>query len=80
MMSLKKLAGEYTVSGLKIVVFTYHGLFPSSVRVCRYEPTCSDYLLEVVKKHGMISGSFLWLRRFISCSPLSKKPVIDPVP
>ena len=46
---------------------------------CPYYPSCSDYGLEAVEKHGAFAGSFLALRRIIKCNPFSKGG-IDYVP
>ena len=36
---------------------------------CRYTPTCSQYALEVIKKHGPIKGLWLAIRRICRCHP-----------
>ena len=41
-------------------------LFP---RHCRYEPTCSAYMLEAVRIHGAARGVALGLRRIGRCHP-----------
>ncbi len=41
-------------------------LLPSS---CRYTPTCSQYSIEAVKKHGIIKGVWLSVKRISSCHP-----------
>ncbi len=46
---------------------------------CRYHPTCSNYFIGCVKKHGSIRGSYLGLKRIFSCHPFSKSGY-DPVP
>jgi putative membrane protein insertion efficiency factor len=46
---------------------------------CRFEPSCSDYGLEAIKKHGAIRGWFLILRRLIRCRPGGGQGY-DPVP
>ena len=37
---------------------------------CRYLPTCSEYSIEALKTFGFIKGSFLSLKRIISCHPI----------
>ena len=46
---------------------------------CIYEPTCSEYTLEAVKKYGVIKGIYLGLKRILRCNPFSKGGR-DPVP
>ncbi|MCL5124695.1 MAG: membrane protein insertion efficiency factor YidD [Deltaproteobacteria bacterium] len=51
-------------------------LFPSS---CRFVPSCSEYAIEAMKRHGAFKGSYLVLRRLIRCRPLGPSG-FDPVP
>jgi len=37
---------------------------------CRYLPTCSDYSIEALKNYGFIKGSYLSLKRILSCHPI----------
>ena len=37
---------------------------------CRYMPTCSEYCIEALKTFGFIKGSFLSLKRILSCHPI----------
>ena len=45
---------------------------------CRYWPTCSDYTLQAVQKHGVLKGLMMGAWRVARCNPLSKGG-IDPV-
>lgn len=38
-------------------------------RSCRFQPTCSEYALDALKKHGGLKGSWLALRRIVRCRP-----------
>ena len=51
-------------------------LFPAT---CRYVPTCSSYTIEALRKHGLIKGAFLSIRRILSCHPWGGQGY-DPVP
>jgi len=51
-------------------------ILPSS---CRYTPSCSQYSLEALKKHGLFKGSWLSLKRILSCNPWGGNGY-DPVP
>ncbi|MGB0844353.1 MAG: membrane protein insertion efficiency factor YidD [Alphaproteobacteria bacterium] len=48
-------------------------------RACRFAPSCSEYTLEAVEKHGVIKGSYLGLRRIGRCRP-GGGDGFDPVP
>lgn len=51
-------------------VFMYKAYAPLSVRAqCRFEPTCSTYMLLSIKKYGLIAGIYKGLRRICRCKP-----------
>ena len=37
---------------------------------CRYLPTCSEYSIEALKTFGFFKGSFMSLKRILSCHPI----------
>ena len=39
---------------------------------CRFQPTCSAYFIEAVKKHGVIVGSAKGVWRILRCHPFNK--------
>ena len=45
---------------------------------CRYWPSCSEYALQAIQKHGVLKGVLLGAWRVIRCNPWSKGG-IDPV-
>lgn len=47
--------------------------------MCRYTPTCSNYSIEALKKHGAYKGGILSIKRILRCNPWSDIGY-DPVP
>ncbi|MBM6614243.1 membrane protein insertion efficiency factor YidD [Desemzia sp. RIT804] len=67
----------------KIVILLIRGyqkgispLFPPS---CRYHPTCSQYSIDAVRKHGALKGSIMGFFRVLRCNPFVRGGH-DPVP
>ena len=52
---------------------------PSLPRRCRYEPTCSAYAMQAVRRFGVLRGSLLAAWRLLRCNPFSHGG-FDPVP
>lgn len=46
---------------------------------CRFYPTCSQYAIDAIKKHGVIKGCIMGFFRILRCNPLCEGG-IDPVP
>jgi putative membrane protein insertion efficiency factor len=52
-------------------------LFPNGL--CRYYPSCSEYAAQSLKKHGLLKGTGLALKRLARCHPWARHGH-DPVP
>jgi len=46
---------------------------------CRFNPTCSNYAIESLKKHGLFKGLYFSFIRISKCHPWGKSGD-DPVP
>ncbi len=51
-------------------------LFPPS---CRFYPTCTEYSIEALNKHGALKGGWLSIKRVGKCHPFHPGGY-DPVP
>lgn len=54
-------------------------LSPLLPRACRFEPTCSEYTSEAIRRYGLVRGLGLAVRRLVRCRP-GVPCGIDPVP
>ena len=72
---MKKLAYPLIL----IIKFYQLAISPYLPARCRYNPTCSHYSIEALKKHGLFFGSYLMVKRILSCHPWGKSGY-DPVP
>ncbi|WP_442891424.1 membrane protein insertion efficiency factor YidD [Dendrosporobacter sp. 1207_IL3150] len=52
-----------------IIKFYRNFISPLKPPTCRFIPTCSEYALLALEKHGVIRGSYLAIRRILRCHP-----------
>ena len=65
---------------LKIIIKLYqYTISPIIGPRCRYLPSCSNYALEAIDKHGVTKGMFLSIKRISKCHSWGKSGH-DPVP
>ncbi len=62
-----------------LIKFYRKYISPLKSTKCPYIPTCSQYGLEAIEKHGAFKGSLLAAWRILRCNPFSKGGY-DPVP
>lgn len=62
---------------IKLYQYLISPLFGAS---CRFEPTCSSYMIEAIDKHGLLKGLILGVKRLSCCHPWCKSHGHDPVP
>jgi uncharacterized protein len=63
-----QLPSMLLVSAARVYQWT---LSPLIGRHCRFEPTCSAYFIQAVKKYGAIRGSWRGLKRIGRCHPFN---------
>ncbi len=54
-------------------------LSPFSPGCCRFQPTCSQYMIQALQIHGIIKGLYLGTKRILKCHPWGGSGY-DPVP
>jgi putative membrane protein insertion efficiency factor len=65
---------------LLIPIFFYQKFIsPLTPPSCRVTPTCSQYAVEAIRKHGPLRGLYLAVRRVLRCHPWGGSGY-DPVP
>jgi putative membrane protein insertion efficiency factor len=62
-----------------MVKFYQAAISPHLPNACRYTPSCSQYAIEALLKHGIYKGTFLAMKRIVSCNPWGGHGH-DPVP
>ncbi|HPN89131.1 MAG TPA: membrane protein insertion efficiency factor YidD [Candidatus Omnitrophota bacterium] len=73
---LKKIFSQFFIFLLKFYRFC---LSPFFVDACRHTPTCSQYAIDAIEKHGVLKGFWLSVKRIWRCRP-GGTCGYDPVP
>jgi putative membrane protein insertion efficiency factor len=70
------MIARFLIFMIRIYQNTLSLILPSS---CRFTPSCSQYGVEALKKHGALKGGWLTLKRISRCHPWGGSGY-DPVP
>lgn len=73
---IKRFFSGILMIPVKLYQWVISPILPNS---CRYDPTCSQYMIEALKVHGPIKGLWLGTRRISRCHPWGGFGY-DPVP
>jgi putative membrane protein insertion efficiency factor len=66
---------QQVIFGLRIYKRWISPMLPAA---CRFSPTCSEYMMEAVEKHGVARGLWMGLKRLGRCHPFHQGG-FDPV-
>jgi uncharacterized protein len=70
------IATRTLVGAVRVYQWTIRPVLGST---CRFHPSCSDYALEALARHGAGRGSLLAAKRILRCNPWNEGG-LDPVP
>ncbi len=73
---MKRLLSNFFIF---LIRFYKAAISPLLGAACRYTPTCSQYGVEALQKHGPFKGLWLTIKRVVSCNPWGGHGY-DPVP
>ena len=63
---------------IKLIRF-YQKLPIHTHTLCRFTPTCSEYMIESLEYYGLCRGLWMGIKRILRCHPFGKYGY-DPVP
>ncbi len=76
MKALSKIVRSAVILPIRFYQLCISPLTPPS---CRFVPTCSQYAVEAIRRHGVVRGGWLAVKRLLRCHPWGGSGY-DPVP
>jgi uncharacterized protein len=64
--ALIQLPGSILILAVRLYQWT---LSPIVGRQCRFQPTCSNYMIGAIRKYGALAGTWKGVRRILRCHP-----------
>lgn len=75
-MSIRHLPAKAAIKLLRFYQKTIspdHGIFAfNPLKGCRYYPTCSEYTIRAIDRHGLLRGFGFALWRVLRCNPFTQ--------
>jgi hypothetical protein len=66
---LIRIPSRLLIFAVRIYQKTISPLYGS---ICRFDPSCSNYFIQAVEKHGAIMGAIKGIWRICRCNPFNK--------
>lgn len=76
---MKALSKIVRSAAILPIRFYQLGISPLTPPSCRFVPTCSQYAVEAIRRHGVVRGGWLAIKRLLRCHPWGGSGY-DPVP
>jgi len=57
---------------IRMIRWYQRNLSPHLGSCCKYLPTCSEYAIEAIEKHGPLLGGLMAAWRILRCNPFSR--------
>ena len=64
---------------LLFLIKVYQSISKFTPPVCRFTPTCSEYMRQAIEKYGVLKGLWLGIKRICKCHPFHPGGY-DPLP
>lgn len=69
MRTIVRIPGGLAILAVRVYQRLISPLLP---RICRFEPSCSQYFIDAVEAYGLLRGSLKGIWRIIRCNPFSR--------
>ncbi len=66
---MKLLGKLFSIIFINLIKIYQNTISPLTMASCRYTPTCSQYSVQAINKHGAWLGGWYALKRISSCHP-----------
>jgi uncharacterized protein len=69
---LRRLIRIPSAVAIGLVRMYQRGLSPLLGKNCRFQPTCSHYMIEAINKYGLLVGVSKGIWRILRCHPFNR--------